>query len=365
MFMPKSISARATTERRSTAVQSSAKGKARQAGAAFLRMPLFYKLIIANGVITIAAVLACGALIARSVRADPSAHVLNTILPVALAGILIGVVVNAVVVRLALTPIRALELAAEQVRSGDESARAVESPVSDASTERLVQTFNSMLDSLAIYRERLREIAIRALDAGENERLRLSKELHDDLAQSLAALLVQLKVARGSGAEVESIAGQLAVVIEQVRALATQLRPAPLDMLGLRAALTAHARSVSEATGLQVEVQVDDIDALLSKEAELALYRMIQEALLNVVRHGETKAARLIVRRDNGNINAVITDRGRGFAVGPTLAGGALGLIGMVERAAYVGGSVNIDSEPGRGTTIRIDIPVEENAPHA
>jgi two-component system sensor histidine kinase UhpB len=291
--------------------------------------------------------------------------VLNTILPVALAGILIVVVVNAAVVRLALSPILALESTAEQVRSGDESARAAVSVVSDAATARLIQTFNTMLDSLAAYRGRLREIAIRALDAGENERLRLSKQLQDDLAQSLAALLVQLKVARVTGADSEPIATQLAALIEQVRTLATQLRPAALDMLGLRAALTAHARAVSEATGLQVDVEVDQIDAMLSKEAELALYRMIQEALLNVVRHGDTKAARLVVRRENGRINAIVSDRGRGFAVGPTMASGALGLIGMMERAAYVGGNVDIDSELGRGTTIRIDIPMEERVPHA
>jgi signal transduction histidine kinase len=135
-------------------------------------------------------------------------------------------------------------------------------------------------------------------------------------------------------------------------------------MLGLRAALTSHARTVSETTGVTVTPEVEAIDGILPRESELVLYRLVQEALHNVVRHGDTgdtTQAALQVLRRNGSVEATISDRGRGFAVAQTLAGGALGLHGMFERAAYVGGKVEVDSTPGQGTTVRIQIPVKEN----
>ena len=329
-----------------------------------LRLPLFYKLIIANGAITLLAVVIAAAFIALGIRQNPNVSTPGILLPVALIAVAVSVAVNALVVHLALSPLRSLEETARAVQSGQLGVRAPESPISDSGIERLVRTFNLMLESVAGYRGRLREIAIRALDAAEKERLRLSLELHDDLAQSLAATLIQLKVARNAqgAAQVEqlnAIADQIAGLIERVRGLANDLRPPALDMLGLGAALTKHARAVSESTGVSVTSQIDGIDDELTAEAELALYRLVQEALHNVVRHGDTQEARLAVKRLNGRVEATITDQGRGFAVAPTLAGGALGLIGMFERAAYVGGKVEVDSAPGRGTTVRIQIPVK------
>src|SRR5688500_1695920 len=143
-------------------------------GRAWLRLPLFYKLVIANGAIALVAVLACATFVASAVRADPGAETATIILPVVVAAIALGIVINAAVVGVALTPLRNLEKAAEEVRAGSETARALESAVSDAGIERVVQTFNAMLDSVAVYRKRLREIAVRALDAGESERKRIS-----------------------------------------------------------------------------------------------------------------------------------------------------------------------------------------------
>ena len=331
-----------------------------------LRLPLFYKLIIANGAITLLAVVIAATFIALGVRENPNVSTASILLPVGLIAVAVSVAVNALVVHLALSPLRSLEETARAVQAGELGVRAPESPISDSGIERLVRTFNQMLESVAGYRGRLREIAIRALDAAEKERLRLSLELHDDLAQSLAATLVQLKVARNAqgpaqAEQLNAIAEQIAGLIEHVRALANDLRPPALDMLGLGAALTRHARAVSETTGISVSTQVDRIDDELTAEAELALYRLVQEALHNVVRHGDTQEARLAVKRLNGRVEATITDQGRGFAVAPALAGGALGLIGMFERAAYVGGKVEVDSAPGKGTTVRIQIPVKGN----
>jgi len=202
------------------------------------------------------------------------------------------------------------------------------------------------------------------LDAAENERLRLSRDLHDNLAQSLAALLVQLRIARAArnGSQEKLLAGvaeQLTATIEEVRSLATQLRPPALDMLGLGAAVSAHARTLTESTGVRIDVQLDRVDGALTGEAELALYRLVQEALANVIRHGEVREAELAIKRVNGNVTALISDHGRGFEVTTALANRSLGLIGMRERAAYVGGTVNFESAPGHGTTVRIEIPAK------
>jgi two-component system, NarL family, sensor histidine kinase UhpB len=335
----------------------------RPIAARLFRLPLFYKLVIANGAITLAAILICASVVAR--LHDPSTGVAGVVLPVGLIAFAVVVAVNALVVRLALSPLRALEDAAEEIRAGHDSARVVESPLSDASTARLIGTFNAMLDSVETYRRRLREIANRALDAGENERLRLSHELHDEVAQSLTALLVQLRVARAngqSGDQLAAVAEQLSAIIEEVRALASRLRPPALDMLGLGAAVSAHARNVSATSGVRVTTVIDNVDGALPKEAELAMYRLVQEALLNVVRHSDSDEVKLEIRRRNGQVEATVKDQGRGFELDSAISNGALGLIGMYERAGYVGGKVNIDSAPGQGTTVRIEIPIEEKA---
>jgi two-component system, NarL family, sensor histidine kinase UhpB len=329
-----------------------------------LRLPLFYKLVLANGAITLAAVVGCTSVVAAAVRRNPHVATTDFILGFVVVAVIVGIIVNAVLVRLALTPVRALESAASEVHGGNLGARAAQSALSDASTEHVVRTFNEMLDSLVEYRTRLREIAVRALDAAENERLRLSNELHDNLAQSLAALLVQLRVARAArnGSQDKLLAGvaeQLIAIIEEVRSMATELRPPALDMLGLGAAVSAHARTLTESTGVQIDVQLDRVDGALTPEAELALYRLVQEALANVIRHGEVSEAELAIKRVNGDVTAVISDHGKGFEVKTALADRSLGLIGMRERAAYVGGTVNFESAPGRGTTVRIEMPAK------
>jgi two-component system sensor histidine kinase UhpB len=290
------------------------------------------------------------------------------ILPVAAAAVVLGVLINALLVRLALTPLRNLEQAADQVRAGREDARAAESAVSDAATEQVVRAFNAMLESLSVYRRRLRAVAIRALDAEEAERKRLSVELHDNTAQSLAAILVQLRVARAGlpadhAARLTAISEQISQLINDLRHMAQQLRPPALDMLGLGAAITTHARNISESAGVRIDVQLDgQLDGALTRETELALYRVVQEALLNVVRHAEARTARVELRLEPTLVIARVVDDGRGFDVARAFDQGALGLIGMSERASYIGGSVEIQSRRGAGTSVQIVFPIKEAA---
>jgi two-component system sensor histidine kinase UhpB len=330
-----------------------------------LRLPLFYKLIIANVIILLVAVVSCSSLVAHAVRADPAAATTGLVLPVVAVAVILSALANIMVVRLALSPLHRLELTARQVQQGAHEARAESSAVADPDLEQLTLTFNEMLDSLAEYRQRSRELAVRALEAGETERKRIAAELHDGIAQSLAALLVQLRVIRDTNDAtrrqqmIQSTAAQLAAVTEELRAIARGLRPPALDMLGLVAAISAHARLVSENSNIRLDVKAADLNHLLSPPAELALYRLVQEAVANVVRHSGARSATIELGRHDGVVSAVIRDDGQGFRVDEVMSRGhGLGLFGMHERASYAGGHVQVTSQPGDGTTVEIEFPV-------
>jgi two-component system, NarL family, sensor histidine kinase UhpB len=331
-----------------------------------LRFPLFYKILIANAVILSLFAVAAGA-VAHALDNGDSLKFL------ALFGgaLLVSVTSNAVILRLALIPLKRLERTAELVQRGDLTARVEPSELADRDLERLTTTFNTMLASGDLYRRRLRDIAVRALNATEEERKRIARELHDGTAQTLAALRVRLRVARSAGdsevrsALLERIGLELGEAAEEIRRIAQGLRPPALDMLGLAPAIESCARSVSEAAGLALEAEIERVEDLLTPEAELALYRIAQEALSNVARHSAADRVRVRLGAAGRTVVAIIEDDGRGFGVGEEMSSRGLGLFGMQERAAYVGGTVEIESEPGSGTRIRATIPVVETAPYA
>src|SRR5690625_357974 len=161
-----------------------------------------------------------------------------------------------------------------------------------------------MLDSLETYRSRLREIAARSQNAEEAERKRIARELHDETAQTLAALLIRLRLARGiedveaREAMFDDVKDEIARALDGIRRFARGLRPPALDELGIVAAIESHVRMLNEAVSFDVEVDAEPISGLLSPEAELALYRIIQEALSNALRHAEASLARVEIRRE-------------------------------------------------------------------
>lgn len=336
-------------------------------GRVLLRVPLFYKILIANAVIVTAVILACGAVTHATSNGDAPLFV--ALLGGALA---ISVLSNALILRLALSPLRRLEQTAQRVHNGDLSARVEPSGLADRDLSRLMATFNTMLDSGDAYRRRLRDTAARALNATEEERKRIARELHDGIAQTMAALRVQLRVARSvddaaaRDVLLERIGAAIGDATEEVRSIAQGLRPPALDMLGLAPAIESCARSIEDNTGLQLHTELSPVEGLLAPEAELALYRIVQEALSNVARHAGAGTIRIRLAHSGHFVTATVEDDGRGFAVSTEMSdGGGLGLYGMQERAVYVGGTVDIDSEPGRGTRVRAIIPVVETARYA
>ena len=222
-------------------------------------------------------------------------------------------------------------------------------------------------------RERLRRLAQQVVAAQENERQTMSRELHDEAGQTLTALKFHLAMIRddlpvptGPNAEAATIHRHLddaVALVEQtmsrVRALAHGLRPQVLDSLGLHAALSDLCREFTGHTQLEV-----DYAGLrpppLSSEAEISLYRFVQEGLTNVVKHAEATQVKVRLRHDGQAVYLTITDNGRGMPRATALLGseGGMGLAGMQERLALVNGSLEIVSQPGQGTHLKAQVPL-------
>jgi two-component system sensor histidine kinase UhpB len=169
--------------------------------------------------------------------------------------------------------------------------------------------------------------------------------------------------------QLDQISAEIGEAIEELRRIARGLRPPSLDMLGLGTAVDSYARSLADAAGLELDLRIGAVAGLLSPEAELALYRVMQESLSNVVRHSGAGTVRISLRRAGAFVELRIEDDGRGFRVDQALAldreGRGLGLFGMQERAGYVGGHVDIESEPGHGTRVIARMPITEAARYA
>ena len=226
---------------------------------------------------------------------------------------------------------------------------------------------------LEAQREILRRVSLRLVNAQEEERRRISRELHDELGQALTALKINLEVARRSlTAEAppklhRSIleATALAVkALETARDLSLELRPAMLDDLGLIAALRWEIDRYEQRTSQQVDFEADLAGKSVQPELEITLYRIITEALTNVARHANARHVRVYLRFENRQVIARVEDDGVGFdtARWNSAPSGrhSLGLASMRERAGLLGGEFEIVSEPGRGTKVRVQFPIGE-----
>lgn len=328
-----------------------------------LGVSLYYKVLLANGLLVLGATLAGMALVRRLALTEPLEWEIGGY---AAAVLVLSLLVNAVVLRAAFHPIQRLEETADAVRRGDQSRRAPRSLLSDPAVGRLIDTFNAMLDAQEWQRAELGALSSRTLDAQEEERRRIARELHDETAQELTALLVRIRLASDGSREpatrerLAELRVAAARTLDGVRRIARELRPTILDDLGLTEAIRAYAQETVARGATRVEVRASGLPGRLSSTVELVLYRVAQEALSNVAKHAEATRVEVTVAHEADAVVATIADNGRGFApltaVAPT--GRGLGLLGMRERLALVGGDLEIDSHPGAGTTVRATVPL-------
>jgi two-component system, NarL family, sensor histidine kinase UhpB len=229
----------------------------------------------------------------------------------------------------------------------------------DADVSALASAFNAMLDRLETER---RDSARRALNAQEEERARVARELHDELGQVLTGLLLLIDDAsRSDGHHAQAVMVEAREAargaIDDVRRIVRDLRPEALDDLGLAAALRALARDVERRAEISIELRIDPELPPLAADQELVVYRVVQEALTNVARHAAAEHAALVVEARDGALRVAVRDDGRGFRGLPPDDGG---IRGMRERALLVRGRVTVESTAGIGTDVVLSLPVPE-----
>jgi two-component system, NarL family, sensor histidine kinase UhpB len=323
-----------------------------------LGLPVFHKIWLASVAVVI--ITAGLAVVAVASAGLPTAIGTASAAVVAAAGALL---LQGMLVRLALRPIDLLAEAAERVTRGDESARVPITALADPQIRRVIEVFNEALEQVAGERERLRALAARAREIHEAERLRTAQQLHESVAQSLGSMLLRLQIVRrASTAEardeaIHSIREDVASAAEAVQRIAFSLRPPAIADLGACAAIQAFAREMTRP-GVEVECELPSMKDELSSAAETTLYRIVEEAVENAVRHSSAQFILIRGRLRREWVEVEVVDDGKGFSVPSVVAGArCLGVFEMEQRAERLGGSVEVESEPGHGTTVRIQLP--------
>jgi two-component system, NarL family, sensor histidine kinase UhpB len=250
-------------------------------------------------------------------------------------------------------------------------------PVFDASgaviaIEGIARDITAQIEAYERLREskdQLRSLAAKVEAAREEERAAVAREIHDELGQTLTALKLEIQRAipliRNHGPAIDrlqSMAGLCEWAIHSVQRIATTLRPATLDHLGLPEAIRWEAEEFRVRTGVRCRVAMKTDVTVLTREQQTVVFRVFQEALTNVGRHASASAVTVRIREDDSTFELEIRDNGRGIDLKEASGPRALGLLGMQERAELIGGTFEVTSGPRRGTTITIRVPIRPRA---
>lgn len=337
---------------------------------------LFQKVVIGNSLI-----MATGAIVGTWVTktlVEQSNFTVATALVV--LGISVSLVTNYAIMRAAFRPLDRIQGTVDEVSRGNSRARVGELKTGDVEIARLGETINMMLnrleqDTRTIERHsrQIQVMSAQVLRAQEEERRRIARELHDETSQALNALLLSIEMAEdvvlNKGDAGESLtrlaAGRQLTTqtLDAIHNLAFDLRPTMLDDLGLEPSLRWYAKRQSETYGLKIAVDIDGLDQRLPDQTEVALFRVVQEALTNVAKHASASRAQVELRQeDDGSISLSVEDDGKGFDP-DQVPGDRLGLFGIQERVTLLGGVLDIQSRKGRGTRLLVRVPCQPAVP--
>lgn len=334
-----------------------------------LQLSLFEKVILVNSLLIIGGALAC--LWITSYNLESRHYLIDTSFIVAIT--VASLVINVLLMRASFRPLFSLLRTIRAVSTGQTGARASTTPF-DSEMSELASAFNTMLDRLEAMR---REQAMLILQAHEEERQRVALELHDESSQELTALLVHIEILSQvlrtvpDTITIQDLRDQLHTgfasltklaqkTLESLRVLALQLRPGVLDDLGLFAAFRWLAEDGRQRLKLAVDLQMDDEGhSSLGRHApdlyETVLFRIAQESLTNAARHAHAQRVCILLQQEQEVIRLQIHDDGCGYDSSKVRTG--LGILGMRERAAAVGGTLTITSNPRQGTTVEAILP--------
>jgi two-component system sensor histidine kinase UhpB len=231
-----------------------------------------------------------------------------------------------------------------------------------------IHELKSIEEELRLQTVQLHYLSRQLLSAQETERRRIARELHDEIGQSLTAAMISVQMmqhrpaAADLATDLAEAAAVLDMTLQQVRAMSLELRPAMLDDLGLVPALQWHLDRVGQRSGLRVALKASALQGRLPAELETVCYRVVQEALTNIVRHARAKQVQVQIERRLDEVQLTISDDGRGFdlaaAQAHVQAGRSLGLLSMEERVTLLSGTLQIDSAPGRGCRVFARLPL-------
>jgi signal transduction histidine kinase len=213
------------------------------------------------------------------------------------------------------------------------------------------------------------EFSRKILQSQETERRRIAANLHDSLGQNLLVIKNQVRLAMQPALDrtalskrLDEISGMATQVIEEVRQITHDLRPYQLERVGLTQTLRGTIRKVSENTSIAFASHVDDVDGLFGNDGEIHIYRILQEALNNIVKHSESTEATVVIKREAHSVSLVVRDNGRGFVSdinnGSELSRVGFGLSGIDERARILRGKAMFDSLAGEGFRLTVEIPL-------
>src|SRR5438128_2147390 len=329
-----------------------------------LSLPVFYKVLFANSLIIFVGAtggtwLASNLGNSRQALATPTSLIIFVVV-----GWLVSIALNFVVLQVAFRPLQDLGKVMNRVQVGERSLRAPTTGV-DPEADQLARTFNMMLEAID---DATRLRASQIINAQEQERKRIARELHDETSQVLTSLLINLAIleesittqeARDRIADTRRLAHQ---TLRAIRSLSIDLRPSALDDLGLLPALRWYIKEYQQKFSIQVEFQSTGFRERLSAEMETAVYRIVQEALTNIAKYAHAHTVHVTLKEEANQVYATITDDGCGFDIEKLqkIAGQerGLGLVGMQERAHLLDGTLNIQSSPGHGTIVQASIPL-------
>jgi two-component system sensor histidine kinase UhpB len=331
-----------------------------------LRISIFDRVLIGNSIIIIFGAVA-GTIFTREMTLLGN---MRLILLFSVVGILITLLVNWFIIKTALYPLHKLGDALEQVDSGQINIPDSLKNYKDPDIRRLVIAIDAMLNRIENHTSQLRAISERAINAQEEERVRIARSLHDDTAQSISMLIIHLErlgnlIPAGTSdvtryiADAQNVANRL---LENLRKIIWDLRPSILDDLGLFSAIRWYARTNLEKGGVKVDFYAASDITRLPPYLETMLFRIAQEAISNILRHANASKVSIRFWKADEQVWLEIKDDGRGFdiekATGDAVDRKQLGLLGIQERASLVHGGVNIESSKESGTCLQVHIPM-------